>query len=85
MTTKKITRRQAHWAEFQSRFNFVISYILGKDNAKIDTLIRQPNDSLSDDYDDCQQHLLPILILPKRLDISSMEVNHANTIFKKVI
>ncbi len=58
MTTKKLTRRQARWAEFLSGFNFVISYTPGKENQKADSLTRRPNDLLSDDSDDSQQHLL---------------------------
>lgn len=38
MTTKKLTRRQACWAEFLSGFNFVISYTPGKENQKADSL-----------------------------------------------
>ena len=52
MTTKKFTRYQTCWAEFLSRFNFVIFYTTGKDNAKADALIWQPNDNLFDDYND---------------------------------
>ena len=50
MTTKKPTRRQAHWAKFLFRFNFVISYTLDKDNTKTNALTRQLNDSFLDDY-----------------------------------
>ncbi len=49
MTTKKLTKRQACWAEFLSEFNFVISYIPGKENQKADSLTRRPNDLPSDD------------------------------------
>ena len=62
MTTKKLTRRQACWAEFLSGFNFLISYILGKENQKADSLTRRPNDLPSDDNDDWQQHLLQTLL-----------------------
>ena len=34
MTTKKLTRYQVYWVKFLSKFNFIISYIAGKDNAK---------------------------------------------------
>ena len=40
MTTKKLSRRQARWAEFLSGFNFVISYIPGRENGKADSLTR---------------------------------------------
>ena len=52
MTTKKLTRRQVCWAEFLSGFNFVISYIPGKENQKADLLTYCPNDLPSDDNND---------------------------------
>ncbi len=65
MTTKKLTRRQAHWAEFLSEFNFVISSTPGKENQKADSLTRRPNDFPSDDNNDCQQHLLQLFFLQR--------------------
>ena len=38
MTTKKLSRRQARWAEFLSGFNFVISYTPSRENGKADSL-----------------------------------------------
>ena len=58
MTTKKLTKYQACWAKFLSRFNFIISYTPGKKNQKVDSLIRRPNNLFSDDNNDQQQHLL---------------------------
>ena len=54
MTTKKITRRQARWAEFLSEFNFVITYRTGKQIEKADALTRRPNDKPQDDEDERQ-------------------------------
>ena len=44
MTTKKLTPRQARWAEFLSEYNFIISYQSGKKNEKADALTRKPNE-----------------------------------------
>jgi len=44
MTTKLLSRRQARWSEFLSRFNFVITYIPGKANGKADALTRRSGD-----------------------------------------
>ena len=52
MTTKKLSRRQARWAEFLSGFNFVISYTPGRENGKANLLTRRPNDCPMDDQDD---------------------------------
>ena len=41
-TTKELTRRQARWSEFLSRFNFVIQYRPGSSAGKPDALSRLP-------------------------------------------
>ena len=38
MITKQLSRRQAHWSEFLSRFNFAIQYCPGKLNNRADAL-----------------------------------------------
>ena len=85
MTTKKLTRRQARWAEFLSGFNFVISYTPGKENQKADSLTRRPNDLPPDDNDDRQRHLLQTLLPAKRLEIVSIEEEENITIVEKVV
>ena len=52
MTTKKLSRWQAHLIKFLLGFYFIISYILDKINRKIDLLTRQSNDSPANDQDD---------------------------------
>ena len=52
MTTKKLTPRQARWAEFLSEFNFVVTYQSGKKNDKADTLTRKPNKQPISNEDD---------------------------------
>ena len=73
MTTKKLTRRQARWAEFLSEFNFVITYRPGKKNEKADALTRRPNDKPHDDDDERQQHQLQTLLPPERLELQPIE------------
>ena len=85
MTTKKLTRRQARWAEFLSGFNFVISYTPGKENQKADSLTRRPNDFPSSENNDRQQHQLQTLLPAKRLEISSITMGENTTIIKQVV
>lgn len=54
MTKKKLNRRQAYWAEFLSKFNFIISYIAGKKNAKVDVLTQYLNNNSVNDYNNWQ-------------------------------
>ncbi|KAI0995691.1 Transposon Tf2-9 polyprotein, partial [Podosphaera aphanis] len=44
MSTKQLNRRQARWAEYLSRFNFVIKYRPGKLGGKPDALTRKSED-----------------------------------------
>ena len=44
MTTKQLSRRQACWSEYLSRFNFVIQFWPGKLGAKPDALTRRSGD-----------------------------------------
>jgi tRNA splicing ligase len=52
MSTKKLTRRQAQWAEFLSRYNFQIVYQPSKQNGKADALTRRLGDRLEGNEDD---------------------------------
>ena len=52
MTTKKLTRRQARWAEFLAGYNFQVTYRPGKQNDKADALTRRPGDRPEGDEQD---------------------------------
>ena len=56
MTTKQLSRRQARWSEFLSRFNFAIQYCSGKLNSRADALTRRSADFPQDDQDPCHAH-----------------------------
>ena len=56
MTTKLLSRRQARWSEFLSRFNFRITYRTGKASTKPDALTRRSGDLL-DDGDERREHM----------------------------
>ncbi|KAI0994621.1 hypothetical protein K3495_g13560 [Podosphaera aphanis] len=55
MSTKQLSRRQARWAEYLSRFNFVIKYRPGKQGGKPDALTRRSED-LPKEGDDRKLH-----------------------------
>jgi RNase H-like domain found in reverse transcriptase len=44
MTTKKLSARQARWAEYLSRFHFKLAYHAGKSNERADALSRRTED-----------------------------------------
>src|SRR6201982_1214948 len=44
MTTKKLSARQARWAEYLSRFHFKLAYRAGKSNERADALSRRTED-----------------------------------------
>ena len=56
MTTKQLSRYQAHWSEFLSRFNFTIQYRPGKLNNCADALTRWSINFPQDDKDSRHAH-----------------------------
>jgi len=43
MTSQKLNCRQARWALYLSRFDFVLKHVPGKSMGKIDRLSRRPD------------------------------------------
>ena len=43
MKAQKLNRRQAHWALYLSRFNFILKHIPGTQMEKVDRLSRRPD------------------------------------------
>ena len=76
MTTKKLTPRQARWAEFLSEFNFVVTYQSGKKNDKADALTRKPNERPISDEDSRQEHRMRVLLPPGRIEIQPIEITN---------
>ena len=76
MTTKKLTPRQARWAEFLSEFNFVVTYQSGKKNDKADALTRKPNEQPANEEDERQEHRMQVLLPPERIEIQPIEITN---------
>ena len=68
MTTKKLNRRQARWAEFLADFNFVITYQAGKFHTKADALTRRPGDRPESEDNSIQRHHHQIILPLESLD-----------------
>lgn len=68
MSTKQLTSRQARWAEFLSRFNFVISYRPGKQGEKPDSLTRRSQDLPRGIEDPRKQHRFRQLLQDSNLE-----------------
>ena len=83
MTTKKLTPRQARWAEFLSKYNFVISYQSGKKNKKADALTCKPNERPVDRNDERLEHRMQMLLPPERFEhvvnLQPIEVENENS------
>src|SRR2546423_1710640 len=56
MSTKLLSRRQARWSEFLSRFNFRITYRTGKTSGKPDALTRRLT-NLPNEGDERNEHM----------------------------
>ena len=73
MTTKKLTPRQARWAEFLSKFNFKFTYQTGKKNDKVDALTRKLNERPASEKDKRQKHRMQVLLPPDCIEIQPIE------------
>src|SRR5437588_737477 len=51
MSTKLLSRRQARWSEFLSRFDFRITYCIEKSSGKPNALMRRSEDRLREGDD----------------------------------
>lgn len=68
MTTKRLNARQARWAEFLSRFHFLIKYRTGKMNICADALTRREQD-----VDALKDHRNQILLHHQQLENRILE------------
>ena len=73
MTSKKLTSRQARWAETLSEFNIAIQFQSGAQNVKADALTRMPGSRPKDDTDERHQYREQVLLTPERLEIHAVE------------
>ena len=74
MTTKALSRRQARWSEYLSRFDFKILYQPGKINGKADALTRRSGDFPSSEDERVVQQSRVILKPENFLRIHSAEI-----------
>ena len=75
MTTKKLTPRQAKWAEFLSEFNFKVMYQTGKKNDKADALTRKPNEWPANEKNERQEHRMQVLLPQERIELQPIKVS----------
>lgn len=83
MTIKKLTSRQVRWIEFLLEFNFVISYLSGKKNNKVDALTHKPGNCPADKENEQLEHCMQIL-LPSELFQQTVEVQPIKKIKMKI-
>lgn len=67
MTTKRLSRRQARWSEFLSRFEFKLIYRPGTQGGKPDALTRRSSDMPQTDDDERLRHQDQTVIKPQNI------------------
>ena len=65
MITKKLTPRQARWAKFLLKYNFIINNQNGKKNDKANALTCKPNERFVDGSDKKLKHCMQMLLPPE--------------------
>lgn len=66
MITKRLSRRQARWSEFLSRFNFKLIYRPGTQGGNPDALTRRSSDRPQNNDDERQEHQNQIILKPDK-------------------
>jgi Integrase zinc binding domain len=72
MTTKKLTGRQARWAELLSQYHFRLAYRTGKANGRADALSRKAEDVQGQEKA-IQQHRTQIFLPREKIDPRILE------------
>ena len=67
MTTKKLSGRQARWAEYLSRYHFKLMYRTGKSNARADALSRK-TEEVESQQEAITQHRTQALLPAGKID-----------------
>ncbi|PIL25456.1 hypothetical protein GSI_13346 [Ganoderma sinense ZZ0214-1] len=80
-TAQNLTRRQARWALYLSRFEFVILHKPGTSNGRADALSRRP-DHQTDDADD---NLDRVLLQPDRFRVLAAKRGHMSVVPEKAL
>ena len=78
MTTKKLSRRQARWAELLSQYHFQITYRPGAQNGKADALTRRDQEGNTRSKED--PNLYQTLLKPEMLSEEIKEQCHIATL-----
>ena len=73
------------WAEFLSGFNLLIFYTSCRKNRKADSHTHRPNNCPANHHNNQQQYLLQTIVLPERLEISSIDSDQSEILSEKVI
>jgi hypothetical protein len=69
MTTKKLSARQARWAEFLLRYHFTLIYQAGTTNKQADALSRKHED-VKNQEEAIRKHRTQILLPRDKIDLS---------------
>ena len=80
-TAQNLTRRQARWALYLSRFNFVISHKPGTSNGRADALSRRP-DHLHGDTED---NLGRTMLQPSHFQVMAAKRGHLSVVPEKAL
>ena len=69
MKAQKLNRRQARWASYLSRFNFMLKHVLGSKMGKVDSLSRRSDQEVGVEKDNENE----MLVKPEWLEVRGIE------------
>ena len=69
MKAQKLNQRQARWASYLSRFNFMLKHVLGSKMGKVDSLSRRSDQEVGVEKDNENE----MLVKPEWLEVRGIE------------
>ncbi len=85
MKDKELSRRQMHWVQKLTDFNFRIMYRSSKQNIKIDALTRQADVVLRNSEDERVRYQWITILTSNRMKIADLKKNISELIYKQIL
>ncbi len=85
MKDKELSRRQMHWVQKLTDFNFRIMYRSDKQNIKIDALTRRADVVLRDSEDERVRYQWITILTSNWMKIADLEKNISESIYKQIL
>ena len=78
MTLKKLTERQIKWSLILFKYDFMINYITGRNNERVDVFLKREQ-NIPEIGDDILEYKMAQLLKPRMLNFKKVEIDQSET------